>query len=42
MAQVIAADVSPGRTKFHPTSSHVGFVVDKVEVLILPVLLEYV
>jgi hypothetical protein len=41
MAKVVAADVSPGRTRFHSTSAHVGFVVDKVEVLILPVLLKY-
>ena len=42
MAQVVAADVSTGRTRFHPTSSHAGFVVDKVAVLILPVLTIYV
>jgi hypothetical protein len=42
MAQVVAADVSPGRTRFHPISAHVGFVVDKVEVLMLLVLLNYV
>jgi hypothetical protein len=42
MAQVAAADVSPGRTRLRHTSARVGIVVNKVEVLILPVLLKYV